>query len=268
MVSVYDYRDYKKLILDWISSHSENSKGHRKDLAKAVGCQTPYITHVLSGTYHFSPEQAEACATWLGLNERDTDFFILLVLRARAGTRSLQKVLDKQIDERLSQESGLKKRLRIKDGLTIQNQQTYYGSWHYAAIHMALLIPQLQTVDSLQKYFQLPMARIIQVIEFLLELDLVEKNKNILSVKKPVIHLENESPLLIQHHLNWRLQAIDSVQAGAKNNLNYSGVISLSEEDFDWVRTKLAQTLQDIIAKIKPSKDEKLACLNFDWFQI
>ncbi len=116
--SVFDYKNYKLFIIDWIDKHSDQKKGLRKSLAEAIGCQTPYITHVLTGEYHFSPEQAEACARWLGLSINESEYFFLLVLRQRAGTQSLIKMLERQIEEKLTEENGLKKRLKIREGLT------------------------------------------------------------------------------------------------------------------------------------------------------
>jgi len=268
MFSVYDYKDYKLLIKNWIENNSTKTRGLRKSLAEALGCQTPFITHVLSGEYHFSLEQAEACTRWMGLNERDSEFFILLVMRQRAGTKGLEKMLNRQIEEKLDLESGLKKRLKISEGLTPERQQIYYSSWHYSAIHMAVMLPHLQNVDAIQKHFQLPLNRVIQVVEFLIELGLIERVKNQLKIRHPVIHLEKESPLLVQHHLHWRMRAIEAIQLKSNDNIHYSGVMSLSEEDFDWVKSQLTHLLQQVVGKIKSSKDEKLATLNFDWFAI
>lgn len=71
-----------------------------------------------------------------------------------------------------------------------------------------------------------------------------------------------------QHHTQWRLKALDSISSKGAENLHYSGVISLSREDYEWVREKLSHLLKVIVSKLKDSDDERLACLNFDWFQI
>ncbi len=133
---------------------------------------------------------------------------------------------------------------------------------------MALLNPQNQTIEALQKQFQLTLNRVISVLDFLIELGLVEKTKNKFSVKQAMIHLEKESPLLMQHHLHWRMRAIEAIQLKSIDDLHYSGVISLSLADYDWVKAQLTQLLQEIIDRVKESPDETLATLNFDWFKI
>lgn len=267
-LSVYEYKNYKKFITDWMDQGAHKGRGLRKQLAETIGCQTAYITHVLSGDYNFNLEQAEACGRWMGLNEEDTEFLLLLVMHQRAGTKGLEKILAKQISVKREQQAVLKNRVNIKEQLSLEDQAIYYSSWHYAAVHMALMNPALQSLDNLQKYFQLSPGILNSIIEFLMRRQFIRQEKGLFKVNKPILHLELGSPLLKQHHTHWRLKAIDTL--GYKNfeNLHYSGVISLSEEDYEWVRERLSHLLKDIIEKIKSSPDEKLACLNFDWFQV
>ncbi|MBV2167941.1 MAG: TIGR02147 family protein [Bdellovibrio sp.] len=267
-LSIYEYKDYKKFLIDWMEQAPQKGRGMRKQLAEAISCQTAFITHVLSGDYHLSLEQAEASARWMGLNEQESEFLLLLVMHQRAGTKSLENLLRRQISERRDQQAVLKKRVNIQESLTLEDQATYYGSWHYAAIHMALLNPSLRTIEGLQKYFQLPPAKLMSVLDFLVARGLVKQEKGLFKVAQPVLHLELNSPLLTQHHTHWRLKAIDSIGTKSFENLHYSGVISLSKEDYEWVRERLSHLLKDVVDKLKDSPDEQLACLNFDWFQI
>ncbi|MDG0817220.1 TIGR02147 family protein [Bdellovibrio svalbardensis] len=267
-ISVYEYKDYKKFITDWIANGPHKGRGLRKQLAEAVGCQTAFITHVLGGDYHFSLEQAESCARWMGLNELDSEFLLLLVMHKRAGSKGLQKIFQKQISQKREEHSVLKKRVNISESLSLEDQSTYYSSWHYAAIHMALLNPALQSLDNLQKYFQLPTASLHSTLEFLTTRGFVKHEQGLYKVLKPVLHLEMSSPLILQHHTQWRLKSIEAIGTRRPENLHYSGVISLSEDDYEWVREKLSQLLKEAVERLQSSPDEKLACLNFDWFQV
>lgn len=266
--TIYEYKSYKQFILDWIDKTPNMGRGQRKLIAEAIGCQNPFITHVLSGDYHFSPEQAEACARYMGLNDVDTEFFILLVLKERSGTKTLENLFGKQISQRCEQHSVLKKRLNIKETMSLEDQMVYYSSWHYAAIHMALMIPDLQNVSSLSRYFNLPLTRILSVLQFLSENHLIEQKGTLYKIKKSVLHLEKDSPIMTQHHSHWRLRAIEAIQTPRSDNLHYSGIMSLSRDDYEWVREKLAVLLEEVIERLGPSKDEKLATLCFDLFQV
>lgn len=266
--SIFEYRSYKQLILDWIERAPHHGRGMRKLLAEAIGCQMAFITHVLSGDYHFSLEQAEACARWMDLSNAESDFFILIVMYERAGTKGLKNNLRRQISEKREQQVVLKKRVNISETLSIEDQLIYYSSWHFAAIHMAIMNPQLRTIEALHKYFQIPALKILKIIEFLVEKGFVINEREFFKVVKPVLHLEVHSHLMTQHHSHWRLKALESISAKTHESLHYSGVISLSQEDYEWVRERLSLLLKEVIDRLEKSPDEQLACLNFDWFQI
>lgn len=267
-ISVYEYKDYKQFILDWMSQAPQQGRGMRKALAEAIGCQMAFITHVLSGDYHLSLEQSEACTRWIGLDDGESEFFLLLVQFERAGTKGLKNLIRRQLSVRREQQAVLKKRVNITETVSLEDQMIYYSSWHYAAIHMAVLNPSINTVEGLQKYFQLPATRLLQILDFLTTRGFIVKERDRFKVAKPVLHLELKSHLLPQHHSHWRLKAIDAIASRGHENLHYSGVISLSQDDYEWVREKLSQLLKEIVDRLANSPDERLACLNFDWFQI
>lgn len=267
-ISIFEYKDYKQFINHWIEQAPNKGRGLKTQMAEALGCQTAFVTHVLSGDYHFSLEHAEACARWMELNENELEYLLLLVLYKRSGTKNLEKHFDRQLTLLREQQSILKKRIEIHESLTKEDQQIYYSNWMYAAIHMALLIPNYQSIEGLQKHFQLSTTKIMGVLDFLIQKGLVKQEKGYFKSIQPVLHLEMSSPLLTQHHTHWRLRAIDSMSNRTMENLHYSGVISLSKEDHEWVREKLSYLLKQVIDRIKDSKDEKLSCLCFDWFEI
>lgn len=267
-IRLYDYKSYKQYLMDWLEQSPAQGRGQRKIMAEAIGCQTPFVTQVLGGDYHLSPEQAEACARWLHLNLSETEYFLLLVLRARAGTKGLEDLLDRQLQERREQESQLKNRLKIADGLTMEDQIVYYSSWLYPAIHMALMNPQLQSLDSLNDHFKIPTAKLMAILAFLSEKKLVRLRAGKYEVIKPALHLGAESPLLPKHHTNWRLRAIQSIEDRQVGTFHFSAAMSISRQDYDWIATRLAQTLEELVDRVKNSGDEKLAAMNFDLFPL
>lgn len=267
-VSVFEHSDYKKFINAWIAQAPKNGRGLRKGLADALSCQTPFITHVLSGEYEFSLEQAEACGRWMNLTEDEVEFLVLLVIKKRAGTKALEKMFTKQIVDRREKHAVLKERLKIQDALSREDQYLYYSHWIYALVHMAVMIPACQTVEGLCAALRISPQKILSSLEFLQTRGLVKSEGNYYKICKPMMHLEVNSPLLRQHLTNWRLKALDSVAEGTSENLHYSGVMSLSQDDFDWIRERLSSLLEEAVGRLKDSKDERLACLNFDWFTL
>lgn len=266
--SVYQYKGYKRYILDWIEQTPNAGRGQRKNLAEAVGCQTPFVTHVLSGDYHFSLEQGEACARWMGLDDGETEFFLLLLMKERAGTQTLKNLFQKQIDSRLATVQTVGKKVEIKETLDLESQATYYSHWLYSAVHMAVLIPQYRTLESLQKKFQVPTNQLMNVIEFLKEHKLIELTRGQFKVTKSLLYLPKTSPLLPMYHSNWRLKATECSQIANSKNFHYTSAISLSQEAYDWIQNKLITLIGEAAEQVKPSADEKVACLLIDLFEV
>lgn len=270
-ISIYEFSDYKKFILHWIEQTPNRGRGQRIKLAEAIGCQTPFITHVLSGDYHLSIEQAEACSRWLGLTSDDAEYFMLLVLKQRSSNKSSSDFFQKQINQKKAEHNVLQKRIQIEQVLAPEIQNQYYSHWDYAAVHIALLNPENRTVERLEALLGQSRNRINMILQFLLQAQIIETENKKGSVtkfivKNPMVHLEKHSPALRQHHTNFRLKAIEQIRETGAEQVHYSGVMSLSKKDFDWVSSQLAQFLEEVGKKLKNSPDEELAVLNFDWF--
>lgn len=215
-----------------------------------------------------SGEQAEAIARFIGLNEAELDYFLTLILKERAGTTHLKNFYLNAIKEKQHAHSNLRSRVKIKESLSVEDQAHYYSKWYIGAIHMLVTIPQYRTVDAIAKYLNLPIKKVREAVEFLNSRSILELVKNEYIVKGPFLHLEKGSPLLISHHTNWRLQAIQSMSNEKEFDLHFSSCFTLSEDDLKKIRTKLSSYIEELSEVIKPSNEEKIYCLNMDYFEI
>jgi hypothetical protein len=79
-------------------------------------------------------------------------------------------------------------------------------------------------------------------------------------------HLQEGSRLRSQHHTNWRLKGLARNPHHSPPEFYYSFPMCISEADVAQVRSLIYGLLKEIEAIVKPSKPEKLVCLNIDWF--
>jgi hypothetical protein len=70
------------------------------------------------------------------------------------------------------------------------------------------------------------------------------------------LHLANDSNLVKQHHTNWRLRAIESMNHEEKNDLHYSSAVSVAFDDVPKVREIMLKTIEQIRAVVKKSSPE------------
>ena len=58
--NIFEFRNYKAYLDHLISSKPGKGRGMRSSIAKALHCQTSYISQVLNEEAHFSLEQGDA----------------------------------------------------------------------------------------------------------------------------------------------------------------------------------------------------------------
>lgn len=274
---IYEYRDYKQLLRHWLDDETTGGRGSRKLLAEAMGCQVSHVTNVLNGDSHLSLEQADAAARHFGFSQGELDYFLLLLQLNRAGTRGLRESLSRLLEEHSARHRNLKERLKISETVRREQESLYYSSWHYGAIHVLLSIPEFQTRESLSQRLSLPQERVDEVLAFLVDAGLAEKQGVAqFQIRNPVVHLAKSSPLIRRHHANWRLKTIAALESGAVRfssadsfeNLHYSAVVTLSDDDLARVREILTRALAESLDVIRASPEQDAAVLSIDWHRL
>lgn len=264
-ISVFNYDSSLKYINEVIDSKGH---GYKATVAKAVGCQSAYVSRVLSGQALFSLEQAERLNELFLHSEREETFFMNLVQRDRAGTQELRKYFNKILDSLRSERLDLKKSGAAFSEITDQDRYVYYSSWLYSAVYVLTSVPAYQDVTLIAEHLQLPPKQILEILTFLVEIGLVthEKGKYVISGKN--LHLPKDSPLITKHHINWRLRALQSVELKQPKDLHYSVVMSLSRKDSELIKGKLVEMIEEINTIPPQSKEEEAQVLCLDYFKL
>lgn len=164
--NVFEYSSYKAYIQAWISARPNGGRGVKSKIAEISRVHLAYVSQVLTGNSHFSLEQAESLNSFFEHNEEETHFFLLLVELGRAGSVSLKKYFERQIQKILNERLLLRHRFTDKKTLTSENQATYYSHWAYCAIHMAVLNPRFRTPGEIAHYFDINLKKTIEILDF------------------------------------------------------------------------------------------------------
>ncbi|MGZ3713698.1 MAG: TIGR02147 family protein [Bdellovibrionota bacterium] len=260
----HHYRDYLKFRL----STKGASRGLRSRLAEELRCQSAYISRVLAGESDFSLEHAVLISRFLGHTDLEKECFLLLVHEARAGNRELSEFYRERRQEVLAKRLVIAERIQVKQGLSKEDQMTYYSAWHFAAIHVMLTVPRYQTAVEIAKYLQMPLAQVQKILDFLLSVGLAQQNGLHYNSGENRIHLGSDSPMISKHHTNWRMRAIQSLDRSSRDDLFYSGPISIAESDVEKIRGKILKLLEEVEPIFQDSKEECVYCLDLDFFRL
>jgi uncharacterized protein (TIGR02147 family) len=269
MKSIYYFKDYKKFLLTYLEYQPQKGRGLRGKWAAAANCQPAYISNVLGSTPHFNLEQAEAISTNLGHSVEETEYFLLLIERARAGTPSLKQFFQKIIEQRQQHHHSLRNRVQIQSVLRLEDQAVYYSKWQFAAVHMILTIPEYQSVESIANYFALSLPEVKVVLNFLSSRHLIEETATgRFKVLDAFLHIDSASPLFMHQQVIWRHKSIESIYRDNPSDLHFASCFSISFKDLERIKDLLGQAIQDTAQIIKPSKEEKLFSICLDFFEV
>jgi uncharacterized protein (TIGR02147 family) len=263
--SIFSFSEYRPYL---VSRFSEAKPGHKTSAAKALGVHTSLLPQVLKGSCELSLEQAEKFNSFFGHEEEEANFFLLLVLKSRAGTEALRQRLDQQLQELAKKQSQISARLAKEKAVSEKDQERFYSSYLYAAIHVLSSIPSFSSIEMIAKALAKTEGEIRRAVTFLESIGIVEFKDGKLIPGNRHVHLPPESPLIVNHHLNWRMKSLERIRENPKKDLHYSGVLSLSEGDAQKIKTVLVDAIArstDIAVK---SPEETAYVLCVDFFQL
>ena len=264
-MQVYDFIDYRKFLQILFSGTGEG-RGKRSLLATYLNCQASFLTQVFTEKAHLSLEHAFKVCEYLNLDEHETNYFMLLVQKEKAGNKKLQTFFYQKIKKIKKSRDQIDHRINIKTDLSFEDQMIYYSVWYYAAIHIATSIPEINTAEKISKYLDLNLLTTKNALNFLEEKGFVEFKNGLYKVGARRIHLKKGMPMLPRHHSNWRMKAIASIDQEKENELHYTAILGISKEDALLLKEKLLKLLEEFEPVIAKSKEETSVVLLLDLF--
>lgn len=266
MQSVYQAKSYKVFIRLWVETQP---RGAWVRLADAIGVSQSLLSLTVNGERDLSLEAAVLVADQIGLTEKETQFFLLLVEYERAGSARLKEVLKSQLETQRRAHTQVKNLVQPDQELSEEARSQFYSSFVYSAVRNLTAIDRYQTVEALQNQLQLPRDVIQRVLEFLVSQGLCLIDKRGRYTYGPAwTHIAGDHPLVNKHHQNWRLRAMTRMEQFRDSDLFFTGPMSLSNDLAEELRIRLAEWLRDVQREVRPSKSETARCLNIDWFEI
>jgi uncharacterized protein (TIGR02147 family) len=266
-MSIYEYLDY----VDWVTGLFQaagKAHGLKKRMADAIGCQQSYLSLVLKKEAHFTLEHAERLARFWQLPPDETDYLLLLVNFARAGSEELRSYYREKLARLKEQNEHIGHRIKNAEAFPEHEAAVYYSSWQYLAIHILISIPEFHSSKAIAERLQLPEKSVIRVLQYLERLGLAEFARERWRSTSRELHLPRESHFVSLHHGHWRNRAVDNSFLARPEDVHYTGVSSIAKKDIEKLRQLLFKLIDDSRGIIAPSAEEELICLNIDLYKV
>lgn len=264
---VMEYQNYKNFVNDWVKNQQSNGHGQFRQMSIAMGVNSVIMSQVFRGNRDLTLEQALALSKYIGLNSRDRDYFLLLVQRDKAGNHELKEIFEKQLEDLRLSGQHLKNVIKHQK-LSEVDCATFYSRWYYSAIRLGVSVPELNSTTAISNYLGLERQVVSQVIDFLLRNNLIIEKGNGFDMGPQVTHIAHDSPFVNRHHTNWRIQAMMEMDKSRKDDLFYTGPMTLSKKTADNIKRTLVELISKTTKDVTDSDSETIRCLNIDWFEI
>jgi uncharacterized protein (TIGR02147 family) len=270
-MTIFEFDDYKKFVEARIRDYPSGGRGVFKLMAEAMKVPRSTLSQVFNGERDLTFEQAIDLAGFLELNVLETEFFMALVERSRAGNARLRSFSEKKIDAIRQKSKTLAGRIPKKAVVTDKEKSVFYSEWYYSAIRLLCALPQLDTIPALAAHLGLPIGRTKQVMEFLVSCGLCVQEKDSYKMGPSTTHIGSDDPLVFRHHQNWRQQAARRFMEYPyleDDELCVTIPCTTSPETMTKLRKLLMEAVLKITEQIDTSKEEHLAFVNIDLLRI
>lgn len=265
--TIFEFKDHYSYLLHKLDK-ARSKRGIKTKLSEFLQIQPAFLSQVLSKKYSLSLEQAEKVNRFFYHSSEESNFFILLVSRDKAGTTQLQQHYQSQIENILKKRLLVVERLGKKYEISSEEKGIYYSSWMYSAIHIACTIPELKTCKDISGYLGISSQQCLKVLDYLVNIQLLKKSDDHYSVTNSWARLDNSSPYIVKHHSNWRQKSIQSLDNQNDEDLHYSGVYSMSHETAHKIKDSFLSLLKQQTKEIELSREEDLYVVGVDFFKL
>lgn len=266
-MAIFDFKNHQEYLSYRLNSPS-TKRGEKLRLSKHLGVQPSFVSQILNEKLCLSLEQAEATNNFLNHTTEESEFFILLTSRDRAGSKDLKSRYDQQIINIRLRRQEVVDRIGKKSELSPQAQSIYYSSWLYSTVHVASTIPALRNIDDLSQHLNLEKQLLLRIVEFLEESGLVLLKSGEIIPTNSWVRLDRSSPFVSQMHRNWRDIGIRNLERATANDLHFSGVYSTDLKTAQAFKDLLLDNLKVGLKEIERSKEEQLYVLGIDFFNL
>lgn len=264
-MNIFHYKHYKELLSDYIKNN--NHRGLITQLAQICGCDRTYISQVLNGKADLLPDHiVKMCEHW-DLDEKESEYFLYLLLKDRATTLASQKIFETKLKKLRDDALELTQKIQNKkdfDEVEEKYKTLYYSNWLYPLVHTLTSIDDFQSVESLAKKTGVVEGQIILILKTLQEMNLVIKKNNKYIHSGRNIYLTRDSAQIYSLHLQARLESVR--RSYEKKDVHFTNIFAVSENDVDLLRDQILNLIEQHRNSVHASGSEVVGVFVCDFF--
>ncbi len=247
-MNIFEYTNYREVMTKYLDEQV-GSRGYKASLARAIGCQGSYVSQVLVGKVHLTPDQAVALSDFWELGEQETDYFLALVNFERAGTDRLRKRISAELShlKSLKIKPATQAKAEIVDPVELSAEQLnfYWSRWECSAIHEILRLEDHRNINAIASRLNLAVPLVKKILERLAEMDLVRLKGGEWHRLRAVEQLSQDETHAQNFHRSLRTRSNERLMYPDKVQMTVSTVDTIARSELP----QLVKALQDAAKK-------------------
>jgi uncharacterized protein (TIGR02147 family) len=247
---VFQYVEYRSYLAEYVEwRQTGNLHFSKRAFSQKYFGSTGILYEVIQGRRDLGPKLRVRCAAALGLNDKENEYFDLLVQHNQA-KHDLERNF---LFEKLSRFRN------SKPWVVRENQHKYYGKWYYAVVFSYLGLDKRKATPkeiAAEITPSLTEAQVTEAINLLMELELVKKSERGYALTRN--HLVSggfTGDVALDYNRQIQKLTSDLAQEDMMRFKAFSTqVTTVSSESLKAIRKKFVafqQEMQDIVAKDK-----------------
>jgi hypothetical protein len=261
-MNVFTFTTYR----EYLASRAKEKWGEISRLAAAAQCQRSHLSRAIKGEVLLTPDHLHSLCEYWHLPESECEYLMLLLEKARAGTPAYRARLDRKLEKILREQENLAKRLETPSIAASERELFYYSAWHWAAIHICTAVPALQTEAAIAQSLQVHPILVKQTLLQLAEWGLIKRDGKRWAHASSNLHLPKFSPLISQHHQQWRNRAVGDSLLPGSNSLHYTQIQAMDETAFRQLKEIFLRAIDNSLKIADAAKEEKIVAVTIDAF--
>ena len=262
--------NYRNIINDYLGyRNNRRPRGAVKGLAEKIRCHPTFIAQVLKERADFSPEQGFEICNYFSFSADQQDFFLTILMRDRSGTECLKQHFQEKLNFILEAKRDISPKQEASDKLLNVYESEYFGNWFYQAIHASTQITSSQTIPTIARSLNLQTKEVKAVMARLQIMGLVTNEKTLWKSTQNSLHLSKDSHFVRYLHATWKAKLLSDLQSKSViEGTRYSGLITVTEKDYQKVRDVLVNSIGQIRKIVENSNSEGAYILSLDCYKL
>ena len=263
-MDIFSYKDYKVLVNDLLRTKPNQGRGQFKRISEHLNVSSVLISQIFKGSKDISVEQGHKLCEYFNFIELEQKYFITLISANRAGTFELKNFYEKELIHLRKSAKSISNRVKHKKVLSEEDKATFYSDWKFSAVRLACDLEKVVNISDLSRLFNIDEKSIKSILEFLMNKGLVKSKNGNLETGPSSTHISKTSPMVKNHHRNWRLKALESLDNLDDIEIMYTAPMATSKAVYENLNKKILKLIDEFVKEASNAEGEDLYYLNID----